>query len=126
MAINENIRNGVKNMRLGEDEGRHEEQSGSGRQADITNRAQIMTGDRWSTAVLMVLASRPRRLKQSPGTAGIQHGSLLNNRRYGRRLGPLKNNNSEFNVRILKKIVRILTLNLKFILRLNSNLSERS
>lgn len=42
-------------MRLYEGEGRHEEQSGSGRQADITNRAQMMmmmtTEMSWSSTV---------------------------------------------------------------------------
>lgn len=48
----------VKFMRLYEEnEGRHEEQSGSGRQADITNRAQMMTmtGMIWCNAALIEL-----------------------------------------------------------------------
>lgn len=45
-------------MRLYDGEGRHEEQSGSGRQADITNRAQMMmmmTGMIRNRATLIVL-----------------------------------------------------------------------
>lgn len=48
-----------KHMRQYDGEGRHEEQSGSGRQADITNRAQrmimMMTGMSGSRATLILL-----------------------------------------------------------------------
>lgn len=50
----------IRDMRLYEGEGRHEEQSGSGRQADITNRAQMMTmmtGMSWSGATLTLLVA---------------------------------------------------------------------
>lgn len=44
-------------MRLYEGEGRHEEQSGSGRQADITNRAQMMMMTGMSAALTLLVAA---------------------------------------------------------------------